>query len=85
MIAKVTLIVIHSSGRLSATLQLNNYRVDVIVALGGIEGIPCLKALISPHGKVCFQKITLTLDSTLSGLFWVKALDTIDPADLSVT
>jgi U6-snRNA interacting domain of PrP8 len=80
MIAKVTLIVIHSGGRLSATMVSCGNLIIIVwmslrlsVVLRVSLSTPCSKALISPHGKVCFQKITLSLDSTLSGLFWEKA------------
>ena len=80
MIAKVALIVIHSGGRLSATMVNCGNSIIIVwtslqlsVVLRVSLSTPCSKALISPHGKVCFQQNTLTFDSTLSGLFWEKA------------
>ena len=81
MIAKVTLIVIHSGGRLSATMVNCGNLIIIVwtslqlsVVLKASLSTPCSKALISPHGKVCLQQTTLILvDSTLSGLFWEKA------------
>ena len=57
--------------------QLNNYRVDVIAALGGVEGIlehTLFKGTYFPTWEGMFASQTaLTLHSILSGLFWEKA------------
>ena len=56
--------------------QLNNYRVDVIAALGGVEGIlehTLFKGTYFPTGEGMFAAGILSLDSTFSGLFWEKA------------
>ena len=80
MIAKVTLIAIHSGGRLSATMVNCGNLIIIVwtslqlsVVLRASLSTPYSKALISPHGKVCLQQTNLTLDSTPSGLFWEKA------------
>ena len=74
MIAKATLIVIHSGGRLNTTMVSYGNLIIIVwtsLRLSAVLRVSlsthCSKALISPHGKVCFQKITLTLDSTFSG------------------
>jgi hypothetical protein len=65
MIANVTLIVIHSGGRLSA-MMVNCGNLIIIVwtslrlsvVLKASLSTLCSKALISPHGKVCLQQAT---------------------------
>src|ERR1700687_2944126 len=57
--------------------QLNNYRVDVIAALGGVEGI--LEHTVQGHlfpdmGTYVFLEMRrLYAHPLLSGLFWEKA------------
>jgi len=62
MIAKATLIVIHSGGRLSVTMVSCGNLIIIVwtslrlsVVLRVSLSTPCSNALISPHRKVCFQ------------------------------
>ena len=80
MLINVTLIVIRSGGLLSAMMVNCGNSIIIVwtslrhsVVLRVSLSTPCSKALIFPHGKVCFQKSIWTLDSTLLGLFWEKA------------
>ena len=81
MIAKVTLKVIHSGGRLSATtVNCGNLIITVwmslrlSVVLRASLSTPYSKALISPHGKVRLQQATLTSDSNSFRIILGKGL-----------